>query len=402
MMETNHKLTFTKTENPLLVYNQKSFAQMLNHLSTQPLFALDTESDSLYRYHPRVCLIQVTACQGAPSADPEAVVDYLIDPLRLKDLQPLNLLLSDPAIQKVMHAASNDILTLQRDFGFTFQNIFDTQLAARILGWKRLGLAAMLEERFGVVTDKRMQRTDWGKRPLTPQQISYAQIDTHYLLALRTQLEEELHTCGRWEEAQDAFARALVTANMERPEEERTFWQMKGAYDVQPEDRAVLQALWQWREQEAQRRNRPPFKIMNDEVLIRLAQHKPRQLADLRAVARLSDQQALHYQNDLLAAVMDGLQRPTPQPPKAPPRPEWQVDRQTTRRYDALRAWRSQVAEARAVSPDVILTNESLLAVAQRRPRTESDLLALPELSPWQVKTYGAELLAITRNGAVT
>lgn len=399
MMKSNHNLTLTKTENPLLVYNQKGFVQMMNHLSAQNALALDTESDSLYRYYPRVCLIQITTYATAHTPDPEAVVDYLVDPLRLPDVSPLNLLLTNPSIQKVMHAASNDILTLQRDFHFTFQNIFDTQLAARILGWKRLGLAAMLEERFGVVSDKRMQRTDWGKRPLSPQQIAYAQMDTHYLLALRAQLTTELHTHRRWDEAQDAFARAQANALAERTEEERTVWQMKGIFEIEPADRAVVEALWQWREQEAQRRDRPPFKIMNDEVLIRLAQHKPRQSTDLRAVGRLSDQQAAQYSGALLAAISTGLQRPIPQPPKAPPRPEWQLDRPTTRRYDALRAWRSQVAEARDVTPDVIMTNETLLAVAQCQPRSESDLLALPELSPWQVQTYGADLLAVTRNG---
>lgn len=398
MMQNNHNLSLQKTENPILVYNRKSLAAMIQHLSQQPRFALDTESNSLYCYYPKVCLIQLTTYADAANLDEDAVVDYLVDPVRLPEIEALGLLLANPAIQKVLHAAENDMLTLQRDFGFVFHNIFDTQLAARILGWKRLGLAAILEENFGIVSDKRMQRTDWGKRPLTPDQIAYAQMDTHYLLTLRSRQIAELQKRGRWEEAQEAFIRLNQNAQQERPEEPRTVWSMKGVRDVPKDALGRLDALWQWRENEAQRLNRPPFKVVNDEVLFALAQDKPGQIDDLRLIRGLSPHQINTYGLALLNAVRSGEQRQPPPPPTPTPRPESLLDRAATARFEALRKWRSAVAEARDVTPDIVFTNETLLAIAQCNPRSETDLGAIPDIGPWKLKTYGAEILQLLRS----
>ena len=137
------------------------------------------------------------------------MVDYLVDPLRLNDLSALGNLFATPDVEVVMHAAENDMLLLQRNFGFTFHRVFDTQLAARILGWKQVGLAAILEAQFGIVSDKRMQRTNWGKRPLTPEQITYAQMDTRYLL-LRELLIDELKQRKRWEEAKKPLTASRI------------------------------------------------------------------------------------------------------------------------------------------------------------------------------------------------
>jgi ribonuclease D len=397
-MSANHTPDRGKSENPVLVYNRKSLAQMMTHLSRQDLVAVDTESDSLFRYYPKVCLIQITTYAEPGQADPERVVDFIVDPLRLDGVQALELIFANPAIEKVMHAAENDIFMLQRSYGFRFQNLFDVQLAARILGWKRLGLAAILEEHFGVVSDKRMQRTDWGKRPLTPQQIAYAQMDTHYLPTLRQRLAAELHARGRWEEAQDAFAQLAQLRFDERAEQERTFWQMKGLRDAPRGELGRLAALWNWREKEAQRRDRPPFKIFNDEALFALARHNPTTVAELRQVRGLNSQQVALYGEALLRALAEGAQRPPPDPPRTTFRPEQMLDARTVRRYEALRRWRTRIADDRGVSPDIIFTNETLAEIAQRQPQSEADLVAIETVGPWKARTYGPELLAMLRN----
>lgn len=397
-MPSNHTPDPGKSENPILVYNRKSLAQMMTHLSRQELVAVDTESDSLFRYYPKVCLIQITTYAEPDRPDPERVVDYIVDPLRLDGVQALELIFANPAIEKVMHAAENDIFMLQRSYGFRFQNLFDVQLAARILGWKRLGLAAILEEHFGVVSDKRMQRTDWGQRPLTPQQIAYAQMDTHYLPLLRQRLAAELHARGRWEEAQEAFAQLAQLRFDERAEQERSFWQMKGLRDVPREELGRLAALWGWREQEAQRRDRPPFKILNDEVLFALARQRPANFSELRQVRGLTGQQVSMYGQALLRILAEGARQPPPEPPRTTFRPEQMLDARTARRYEALRHWRTQVAHERGVTPDIIFTNETLAEIAQRHPKTEADLLAIEAVGPWKARTYGPELLATLRN----
>jgi ribonuclease D len=396
-MSGNHNADLNKTENPVLVYNRKNFAQLMTHLARQTRIAIDTESDSLYRYYPKVCLIQITAYTDSWTPDPALAINYLVDPLRIDDIRALELIFANPAIEKIMHAAENDIYMLKRGFGFTFQNIFDTQLAARILGWKRLGLAAILEEHFGVLSDKRMQRTDWGKRPLTPQQITYAQMDTHYLPALREILAGQLHAAGRWEEANEAFSQLSQLNFEERLENKRSMWQVKGARDLPSESLGVLAALWEWREREAQRRDRPPFKIMNDETLSKIAAQRPATMADFHRIKGLSPQAIHSYSQRLLEVVGKGLRHPPPVPPPSPLRLEQRLDSPTARRFDALRRWRTTIAHARGVSPDIVFTNETLVEIAQRDPRSEAELLNIPAIGPWKARTYGSDLLAMLR-----
>ncbi len=384
-------------ESPTLVYTDRAFALMLQHLRTQQLLALDTESDSLYRYHPRVCLIQITA---RAADDGDRVADYLVDPLRLRDLSALAPLLATSTTEVILHAAENDILTLQRDFGFTFGRIFDTQLAARILGWRQVGLAAILEDKFGIVSDKRMQRTNWGQRPLTPQQIAYAQTDTHYLPALRKLQIDELQAQGRWEEAQEAFAALSQVALRKREPSVRSFWQMKATREVPRAQTGVLEALWQWREQEAQRQDRPPFKILSEPVLTTLAVEQPADRRALRSIHGLSEQQVQRHGSALLQAIAEGRKRPLPPEPEPTLRPEQLLDRRTLARYDRLRRWRTQAAEQRGVEPDIVFSNSVLLEIAQRLPQNMAELEQLAEIGPWKAKTYGPDILRLLNPSA--
>lgn len=376
---------------PILVNKVATLHQMIDHLQGQPLIAVDTESNSLYRYYPKVCLIQLSALADAQQADPTQVVDYLVDPLALPQLRPLGELLQQRQVEVIMHAADNDILILQRDFDFHFHHVFDTQLAARILGWKHVGLAAMLEDHFGVMSDKRMQRTDWGRRPLTPQQIIYAQMDTHFLPALRARMIAELQSAGRWEEAQEAFGMLRLIDYNERETAERTVWQMRHTRDVPRAAHGVLEALWQWREAEAQRRDRPPFKILTDQALVALANAQPQDLTALAKADGVGAQTTKQYGKALLATVAEGQTRPLPELPTndRQDHPEKAVQQ----RYDALRQWRTSVAEARGVAPDIVFSNSILLTLAQRMPNTEAELQEIAEIGPWKARTYGAAIL---------
>ena len=394
-----------RASSPILVYNAASFAQMLEHLWASKLLALDTESDSLFSYYTKVCLIQISTYTHPPeadgsyanAADPNVVTDYLVDPLRFEALAPLGDLLADPACEVTIHAAENDLSLLQRNFNFTFANIFDTQLAARILGWERAGLAAILEEQFGVVSDKRMQRTNWGRRPLTPEQIAYAQMDTHYLPALRLRQIAELQTRDRWEEAQEAFGELTQLDYRSRPANERSIWQMKEARSVPHAQTGVLEELWLWREQEAQRQDRPPFKVVSNEVLVELTQRQPPTSAQLAQIRPLSSSEAARYSQAILAAVAAGKRRPLPLLPAPSLRPEQFLDKTILTNFDTLRRWRATTAEARGVAPDIILTNEVLLEIAKAAPPTLEELQRVAGIGPWKTKTYGPEILRIVR-----
>ncbi|MBE2240342.1 MAG: ribonuclease D [Caldilineaceae bacterium] len=383
-----------------LVYTSKALHQLTSYLRKLSRFALDTESDSLYSYYGKVCLMQISVYDDACTPGAQKIVDYLVDPLRLEDLAPLGALFADPEVEVVMHAADNDMLMLYRSYGFTFAHIFDTQLAARILGWRQVGLAAILEKHFSMVSNKRMQRTDWGKRPLTPQQIAYAQMDTHYLLPLRDMLVEELKQQGRWEEAQDAFAALAASDPALRRAEERTFWQMKSIREAPREGYGVLEALWQWREEEARAADRPPFKVVNDSVLIDLTKHQPATKAELDAIQGLSDFQIRRYGDGLLHAIQLGRTRPLPPLPNGEGRPEHQLDKPTQSRYDALRRWRTETARTRGVDADVVFPNSTLLAIAQNNPATVDELAHLAEVTPWKLSAYSAQILDVLAQAA--
>src|SRR3954467_3450148 len=167
---------------PELIADAAGLTRLAEILAPCPAIAVDTESNSMHAYRERVCLIQFST--------PDA--DYILDPLPLTDLGVLAPLFANSAQQKIFHAAEYDIVCLRRDYGFEFTNLFDTMSAARTLGWPQVGLAAILETRFGVKMDKKFQRADWKRRPLTREQLDYARLDTHYLLALRDLQREAL------------------------------------------------------------------------------------------------------------------------------------------------------------------------------------------------------------------
>lgn len=387
---------------PKLVQNARDFAELIAHLRTQSLVAVDTESDSLYRYTPRVCLIQISTYRpGASastleSADIAGIVDYLVDPLKLQTLDALGEVLNDPAVEVILHAAENDILLLNRDFGFEITNVFDTQLAARILGRNGVGLAAMLEEEFGVISDKSMQRTDWGRRPLSPQQMTYAQLDTHYLPALRRRQIDQLIAQDRQREAQEAFE-FLTQIRYSEPTESRSFWSMKGTREVEREQTGLLEELWLWREQTAQRLERPPFKVLNDRVLIEITQNPPSSLRELNRISGLSTLQVDRYGAEILRAVARGKDRPLPDLPMPAPRPETLLNRQDQRIFQSLRQWRSATSAARGVDPDIVFSNDLLLQIVEHKPSTVEDLSAIPAIGAWKAETYGPFILRLLK-----
>lgn len=368
----------TQLSPPILVDTQDAFDALMQAVASESVLALDTESNSLYRYFYKVCLIQISTVS----------TDYLVDPLRVYDLDALGAVLANASVQKVFHAAENDILMLKRDFGFSFVNIFDTMLAARILGWPHVGLAGLLQDHFGLTMDKRAQLTDWGQRPLTAAQLAYARLDSRYLIALRDLLCVELKERRRWQEAQESFAALPQVTYVEKPFDPDGFWRMKGARDLPPAELAILRELYLWRDAEARALDRPPFKVLSDDVLLRIAQNPPQQVADLR----LNPRQGEMYGRGLLAAVMRGRRAAPPAPP-ARTANGTRPDPQALARFDRLRAWRAQRAAARAVDADIVLTNEALMIIARAAPSDLAALAALGVLGPWKLAEYGAELL---------
>ncbi len=388
-MNPNPHSRFKKTFHlplPTAITTPAQLAELLKILSHEPIIAVDTESNSLHAYQEQVCLIQVSI--------PDT--DYIIDPLAGLDISSLGPMFADPGTEKIFHAAEYDVMCLKRDFDFRFANLFDTMWAGRILGWSRVGLGDVLEETFGVRTKKRYQRYDWGKRPLAPEALAYACIDTHYLLDLRQLQVDALAQQGRMEEAREAFDQIADSEPPWSAFSSEDFWNIKGAHDLTGREQAILRELNIWRDREARHRDRPHFKVLHDRTLVALAQARPGQSRELIGVDNLKSHHIRRYGERILRAVQRGMHAQVPRPPSPPPRhSEAEVFR-----FRALRAWRKQVAANRGVDSDVIIGNAVLWTLAEQNPRTLDDLGHVEGLGPWKQKTYGPKILKILKRKA--
>lgn len=367
-----------------LITQPNQLLLLVQALSSQPALAVDTESNSFYAYRERICLIQFSTPEG----------DYIVDPLAGMDLSPLGQLFADPGLPKVFHAAGQDVAGLKRDFGFHFAHLFDTMVAARILGWQRWGLGDLVQEHFGVRLEKRYQRYNWGERPLRPEALSYAWMDTRYLLPLRDLQAAELARMARCEEAEESFAEVAQTPPAEVAPPAESFWRVKGVYDLQGAERGVLWALHRWRDGVARARDLPPFKVVGDRALVALAQARPHTAAELARIRGISPHLLRRNGPAILRAIAHGERQPPPRPPVHHRPPD-----EVLERYEALRAWRQRTAARRQVKPDVILANAAVMALAQRNPRSLEEMAGIAGLGPWKRQTYGREILAVLRAG---
>lgn len=359
--------------------------QLAARLLASPIIAIDTESDSLFSYNEKICLVQVSM----PGED------FIIDPLAIYSLEPLADVFASPAVEKVFHGADYDLVSLKRGYGFHVVNIFDTMVTARILGHKSVGLAALVAEHIGLHIDKTMQRSDWGQRPLTPEQLAYACHDTRYLLAIHDILLAELQQKGRVAEAREAFAELETLEPKTRIFDPDTFWNIKGVHELDDAGRRIVRAIYRWREDQARWEDRPVFKVLSDRTLVALGQKKPDSLEGLRRSRLLSPYQITRYGHqvvDLAVKADNSKERlSAPRHRHAVGRP----DDITLAIYEQLRAWRKERAAARGVEPDVIIANDVLMALATRRPRTPAELETIGGLGAWRRNQYGPEMLAV-------
>lgn len=350
-------------------------------LARQPLLAVDTESNSLHAYREQVCLVQLSTRSA----------DYIVDTLALDDLSPLGALFADPAVEKVFHAAEYDIICLKRDYGFTFVNLFDTMVAARICGVQGLSLGSLVAARLGITLDKDHQLADWGQRPLPASHLLYAQSDTHYLPALRDAMRAELEAAGLMDEARELFAEVCATAVPDTSFDPDGYWRIGRPQHLAPHELAVLRELYLLREELARQRNRPPFKIVSNSVLVTLARAAPRTLAELEQTPGISARQAARDGSRLLAAIAAGAAAAPPRRPEREP----QAAPEVLERYQALREWRRSRADARGVESDIILPKDAMWALAERAPASVAEMDGIAGLGPWRLASYGAELLRV-------
>ncbi|HUA37477.1 MAG TPA: HRDC domain-containing protein [Candidatus Sulfopaludibacter sp.] len=352
-----------------MIDTDAKLAAFLPALQAAPWLSLDTEADSLHAYPEKICLIQISTPAG----------DRLIDPLAKITLAPLLEALANHVL--IMHGADYDLRLLRKHHEFAPSGIFDTMLAARLLGERQFGLGSLAEKFLGVKLDKGPQKADWARRPLTPRMESYARHDTHHLKPLADNLNSALKAKGRLRWHEESCARLIVECSRPSRVDEDCVWRVKGSSRLSRPALAVLRQLWHWREHEAVAANRPPFFILNHDKLAAIsaaaaAHHSLEPLLPPRISHRRRE--------SLLEAVKAGLAVPPAQQPEILRQRFERPNEAERRRYAELARRRDAHAHRLGIDPTLIASKATLGELARSWERHA------PELMNWQRELLAA------------
>jgi ribonuclease D len=345
--------------------------------------ALDTESNSFLRYPEQLCLIQIATRHKV----------YLIDTIVLEDITPLKEVLADASITKVIHGADYDIRSLDRHCGFRIRNLYDTNIAARFAGLPRVGLAALIEDLLGITITKntRLQRSDWGLRPLSTEALDYAAADVSHLFALRENLSQRLRALGRTAWVAEECAR-LEEVRYAAPNPETAYLLVKGGHDLDERGLAILRSLFMFREEEARRQHRPPFYIIPDTALITLAASPETAFSDVPGLGQTGQQR---FGRGLSQALRDGLTAPPIRRP--PPMPYERMSQEQAQRLDRLKAWRTSLGVTLSLDPSLLWPRASLERIA-KAPDTFDAEIASADIRRWQRDLFTTALSACLKS----
>jgi len=347
--------------------------------------AVDTEGASFHRFVDRIYLLQMS------TRDLTAV----LDPLAIGKPDALGRILESDRIEKVFHDADYDLRLLHQDYGWNTRKLFDTRVAAQLLGVRAFGLAALLERSFGLKLDKKHQRADWSMRPLPKDMLDYASQDTMYLLELRDRLAGELETAGRWAWAEEEFER-LEGTRWEQPDgEDNGYMRVKGARDLGRRELALFRELVRFRDGIARELDRATFRVAGNEALFAVAKEAPRTMEALTAIKGVPRGIAERRGAEMLAAVKRGLDVPEDQLPKFPRAPRWDRDANFDNDVNALRAAREEAAQRLGLDPGFLCAREKLETIARKKPKTLEELAEIPDLRRWQIEVLGAAFLKV-------
>jgi ribonuclease D len=375
-----------------VITDAAQLATLVEQIESVDRVAIDTEADSLHSYREKLCLLQISVPpvaiqephdRGIALHHPSRLQpsDFIVDPLASIDLEPLHRALQ--AKQIVLHGADYDLRMLRRGLNLIASRIFDTMIAARLLGIREFSLAAVVKRYFGHELPKGSQKANWGQRPLPTRMAEYAINDVRYLLPLAEKLEAELDRYKRLDWLRQSCERAINQAAMASARKQDELWRIRGSGSLGGRPAAVLRALWQWREKEAEMADRPPFHILQNEDMLEAAVK----------FASGSGADFKHFSHRRRRAFHEAAQTALREPES-----EWPVSRrrlgsrpsaETIRRAEELRCRRNKSAEELGLEPSFVAPRSTLEAIAADETRAAALLI------PWQ-----RELLEISALGS--
>jgi len=374
-----------------MVEDAQALQDMADTFAKVPIIGIDTESDSFYHYQEKVCLIQFSDLEK----------DYILDPLAVSDLSPLNDVMANRDIVKIFHGADYDIVCLKRDFGFDIHNIFDSMVSAQLLGLPKLGLADLIGEYFGHTIDKKYQRHNWAARPLKDEHLDYARGDTHWLLAIREilirkpkkrgrlhHLEEECEILERREWASKGF-------------DEDGYLKIKHSGTLDDTGKRVLKRLYLYRDSVARKIDRPTFKVLPNQLLIDVAAKRPETMGAFDRMFPRKSAMKKKYASHIIEAVKQGLEddfkipRSARNPKRAGPPPKL-TGRTAERAFNALKTWRNRLCDDDPLmTPVGVASNGTLKAIVAHHPANLEELGEIPDVRQWQVEWFGETMLEV-------
>ncbi len=367
----------TDALSPLWIDNPGAIGDLADRCRNAGVFAMDTEADSLHSYFHKVCLVQISV------AGEHAVIDPLA--IEAEALSPLWEVCGDSEIAVLMHGADYDIRVLDRDYEAEIHGLQDTQIMAMLLGEKKTGLASLLESNFDIALDKRHQRADWGRRPLTESMVTYAAADTAHLAALVGLLRDRLEALGRWQWAREDFTRLEGVRHKSVEREPRAFERIKGVNALRGSARDRAFTLVEWREARAQARDLPPFKILGNQPLLQMAQIIPEGPKAMGKVPGIGPRFVGRYGKAVAELLSEPQEAPEWQrPPRRPP-----GDPATKKRMAKLVKARDAIAEGLEIDGAVLCPRATMEAVAELGERADVRALEGAGLTGWRLGVVG-------------
>jgi ribonuclease D len=364
-------------------------ATLIEQIEPADRVAVDTEADSLHSYREKLCLLQISvpapdAVAGVSDAGQSAspgnesartVCDHIVDPLANIDLEPLRRALETRQI--VLHGADYDLRMLRRGLNLAASKIFDTLIAARLLGIREFSLAALVKRYFDLTLLKGSQKANWAQRPLPARMAEYAINDVHYLLPLAEKLKAELVRYERWDWLRQSCQRAIEQAAVARTRDHDERWRIRGSGLHRGRSAAVLRALWYWREKEAEKADRPPFHVLRNEELLKAAvKFASGSVPDYRHFS-------FRRRQAFLEAAQTALRAPESEWPVSCRRLGTRPSNKTVQRAEELQRRRNRSAEELGLEPSFIAPRSTLEAIAADDARTSGLLV------PWQRELLG-------------
>lgn len=341
---------------------------------------MDMESNGFFHYRETISLIQFASAREV----------FLVDPLAVRDISALGEILAAPSVQKILHGCDYDLRSFDRQYGFRFRGLYDTATATQLLNPETMGLGRAIETYLGVKLKKtaRLQRSDWSRRPIPPDAIEYAAGDVAHLFALQEILDARLSATGRTEWLAEECALLELIRYEPPPDPAHACFSAKGTFDLDPRALAVFRELYLLREREAERMDRPPFKVVSNDALLALARDPDQPWHTVPN----ANQRWLHA---VAPRLKEAVRRGRSAPPLAHPskakrrRSPWTDPART--RWQALSALRKKEAQALNIGPAVLWPTPSLEAIALN-PEILPEELRGPGghgVRSWQRKVFG-------------